>query len=803
MDARVEIGPAPRGHGRSLSRKLVAVRSAGFLLQPTYRLENGRPVLQLFGRLSSGDRETPGPAFLVEDDRFRPYAFVAADAEPRLRRERGLRIEPCGLRDLRGRAVLRVETETPAGVARLRERLGGDVVLEADIRFPYRVLIDLGIRSGLAIDGEPARRGALLVFRNPDLAPAHVEPRVRVVSLDLETTPDAGMVFAAALVGDGVDEVHVVAPGAVAGALAHRDETGLLRALVSRIAALDPDVLVGWNVVDFDLRVLAARCAALGVAAEIGRAPGAIAFQEDRGFTRQSRALIPGRMVLDGVGLVRDALRLPDYRLETAAQAVLGRGKLLDREVPDAMAEIQRLHREDPAALAAYNREDARLVVEILEREGLLALAVERSLLSGMQLDRVGASIASFDLLYLPELRRRGFVAPSVEGPREPTPAGDDAPLVKGGALLDPVPGFHERVAVFDFRSLYPSLIRSFDLDPLAHALAAGADDEDVVTAPNGARFLRGAGILPKLVERFAAARTAARARGDAHAAQAIKIMLNALFGVLGAGACRFFDPAVANAITSFGQQTLRWTRDAFAELGVPVLYGDTDSVFVRVESRAAVEPLRERAEARIAQRIRGQYRVEPHLSLESQSYYERFFLPRLRGGRGASHKRYAGLEDGKVVTVGLESVRRDWPAVAARLQQGMLERAFGDRPVAPFVRELVEQVEGGALDAELVYVRRVRKGSLDRYTATTPPHVQAARRLVEQGVRVGPVVRYVVTACGPEPVLPGRPLPDGIDRRYYVEHVLRPVADAILIERGETFDDAIGRPKPKQLELL
>lgn len=778
-----------------------AVRRRGFLLQPSHRIENGRPIWMLFGRLEAG------PAFLVEDDRYRPYAFVAAEFDAKLRHVRGLRIEPCGLRDLRGRALLRVETETPAALARLRERLGADAMLEADLRFPYRVLIDLGLRSGLVIDGEPMpdSTDALLRFRNPDLAPADVVPELRVVSLDLETTPDASEILSAALVGDGCDEVHLVTPRSVTGAHAHRSEADLLLALLAAVRRCDPDVLVGWNVVDFDLRVLAQRCEALGMPAELGRVPGAIAFQEDRGFTRQSRARIAGRMVLDGIGLVRDALKLEDYRLETVAQAVLGRGKLLDREAPDAALEIQRLHREDPAALAAYNREDARLVLDILAREGLLALAIERSSLSGMQLDRVGASIASFDLLYLPELRRRGYVAPSVD--REAAPAGAPIVRVQGGALLEPVPGFHECVAVFDFRSLYPSLIRTFDLDPLAHAFAGEADDDAALTAPNGARFRRGAGILPVLVERFGAARSAARVRGDAHAAQAIKIMLNALFGVLGASACRFFDPAVANAITSFGQQTLRWTRDAFAEQGVRVLYGDTDSVFVQVEDRAAIEPLRERAQQRIAQRVRAQYRVEPHLALEFESFYDRFFLPRLRGGRGASHKRYAGREDGALVVVGLESVRRDWPAAAARLQEGMLERAFAGEAVAPFVRDFVAEVLAGARDAELVFARRVRKASLDRYTATTPQHVQAARKLVARGVRVGPVVRYVLTASGPEPVLHGAALPDAIDRRYYVDHVLAGIADAILIERGEdgaaSFDEILGRRAPKQLDLL
>jgi len=774
------------------------VRRAGFLLQPTYRLEDGRPVVQLFGRL------VDGPPFLVEDERFRPYAFVAREAESKLRRERGLRIEPSALRDLRGRALLRVETQTPAAIARLRESVGSESALEADLRFPYRVLIDLGIRSGLAIDGDPqpSLPGAapeLLYFRNPDLAPAAVQPSLRVLSIDLETTPDASEILSAALVGDGADEVHVVTPRALPGMHAHRDEAGLLRAVLARLRALDPDVLLGWNVVDFDLRVLAARCGAHGLASDLGRVPGAVAFQEDRGFTRQSRALVPGRMVLDGIALVRDALKLEDYRLETVAQAVLGRGKLLDQDAPDSALEIQRLHREDPPALAAYNREDAKLVLEILEHEGLLALTVERSLLSGMQLDRVGASIASFDLLYLPELRRRGFVAPSVAQAGE---VGPGEATVRGGALLSPVTGFHANVAVFDFRSLYPSLVRTFDLDPLAHALA-GQGDEPVIEAPNGARFRKGAGILPRLVERLGDARAAARTRGDEHAAQAIKIMLNALFGVLGASACRFFDPAVANAITSFGQQTLHWTRDAFVELGLRVLYGDTDSVFVEIADRAQLEPLRERAQHRIATRVRQAYGVEPHLELEFDRFYERLFLPRLRGGRGASHKRYAGFEDGQVVVVGLEAVRRDWPAVAGRLQEGMLLRAFRDEPVAPFVAAFVEEVLAGARDAELVYAKRVRKASLDRYTATTPPHVQAARKLAERGLRVGPVVRYVITAKGPEPVVPGRPLPEAIDRRHYVEHVLRGVADAILIERGESFDAAIGRPQPKQLSLL
>jgi DNA polymerase-2 len=765
----------------------------GLILHPSYRIRDGCPVIRLVGRLEHD------VAFLVEDDRFRPYFFVAKDEAGPLAGTPGVDLRETNLCDMAGRKVVEVVAQVPGDVPPLRESLErtGGCALEADIRFAYRYLIDRGIRTGVSIEGKAeAVRPGLVRFRNPELRPADCRPPLRTISIDLETTPDASEIYSIALAGRDVAEVHLVGRAPVAGAQVHPDERRLLAAATERIHELDPDILTGWNVVDFDLRTWVRRARALGLTARLGRVAGAVAFQRDPRFTRQTRADVPGRMVLDGIALVRDALRLEDYRLETVAQAVLGRGKLLDPEAPDAAAEITRLYREDPAALVAYNLEDARLVLDILEHEGLLDLTLERSLMSGMQLDRVGASIASFDRVYLPELRRRGVVAPSVHADRKTA-------QVKGGALLEPRPGVFSNVAVFDFKSLYPSLIRTFNLDPLAHARAA--DSEDAIEAPGGARFARGDAILPTVIEHFMERREDAKLRGDRHADQAIKIMMNALFGVLGAGSCRFFDPDVANAITGFGQQTLRWTREAFEEEGVHVLYGDTDSVFVQLESgappetaRAVAEELRGRVERRIDERVRDEYRVEPRLELEFERLFERFFLPRVRGGKSGSKKRYAGWTRGELVIVGLESVRRDWPAIARRLQQGMLTRLFRDEDVLPFVRSLVTGVVAGEFDAELVYVKRIRKGSVERYTATTPPHVQAARKA---GGRVGPVVRYMITLNGPEPVLPGRALPKAIDRRHYVEHVLRPIADAILPHVDSSFAEAIGQPR--QLSLL
>jgi DNA polymerase-2 len=768
------------------------VNARGFILQPSYRLERGRPVLRLLGRLESGE------PFLVEDDRFRPYFFVRESDASVLRDRRDARLAPCDLRDLAGEPVLRVETDEPGRVPELRAVLEaqGRSALEADVRFAYRYLIDHGIRSALEIRGEPRALGSgVLAFRNPELVPCELRPALRVVSLDIETQPDASRLFSCALVGAGIDQVWMVSKDPVAGAEAVPDERALLEALCARVRQLDPDVVTGWNVVDFDLRVLLRRAGALGVPLALGTMSGPVRLQRDLGFTRQSRAEVPGRQVLDAQGLVRDAfIPLADYRLETAARQILGRGKKIEGEGLERARAIERLYRDDRPALAEYNREDARIVLEIVEREALVELCVERSLLSGMQLDRVGASIASFDLLYLPELRRRGIAAPSVDTGRKQT-------RVQGGAVLDSHPGLYSNVAVFDFKSLYPSLMRTFNLDPLAFARPG----EDPIRAPNGATFARERAILPEVLERFAAGRERAKRRGDRHADLAIKIMMNALFGVLGAGACRFFSPEVANAITGFGQQTLHWSREAFLERGIRVLYGDTDSIFVGLDpgaspeaARAQAEELRAQVQERIAGRVRAQYRVEPALELELECVYQRFFQPSVRGGAQGSKKRYAGWLDGEVVVVGLEAVRRDWPRAAKRLQLGMLERVFRAVPVVPFVREQAEALRAGKLDRELVIRKAIRKGSLDRYTARAAPHVAAARKLRGSP---GREIRYVITLAGPEPVLSERALPGPIDRDHYLEHVFRPIADAILRHVDSSFDEALGRPR--QLSLL
>lgn len=661
---------------------------------------------------------------------------------------------------------------------------------ESDVRPHDRYLMERFVTGAAHVTGRVVRADGFLDVSDARVkaASARTAPALSVASLDIETDGFDGALLSIAIAAPGAEAVWVIGEHEDSGDVRFvADERALIEAFLDWVREHDPDVLLGWNVVDFDLRRLEERCLELGLPFTLGRDRGRARVLGGRDESRPALAIVPGRVVLDGISTLRGATwSFESWSLEAVGRELLGRGKRI-HDPGDRVEEIRRLHREEPLELAAYNLEDCRLVLAIAERTHLVAFAVKRQQLTGLAMDRPGGSVAAFDNLYLPRLHRHGHVAVDVG-------SSEETPRSPGGHVLDSVPGLHDNVLVLDFKSLYPSIIRTFRVDPMGLAFPG----DDPVEGFDGGRFARERCILPGLIEELWAERDAAKTANDAELSRAIKILMNSFYGVLGTPGCRFFDPRLASSITRRGHEMIERTREFVEKQGPSVIYGDTDSVFVllgsgldRAECARRGADLAAALNAHWRSLVAKEQGVESFLEIEFETCYERFLMPTMRGSGKGSKKRYAGLvrgEDGeaKIVVKGLEAVRTDWTPLARVFQLELLRRVFCDEPFECWVRGVADEVRAGKRDAELVYRKRLRRKPED-YESAMPPHVKAALR----SRRRGPVVEYLITVNGPEPI---DVLESAIDYQHYIEKQLAPAADVVLPFRGTDFDTLAGR---------
>ena len=683
----------------------------------------------------------------------------------------------------------------------------GIPLLEADVRPHDRYLMERFITAGVRVEGGRVD-GATLIDCKLKPAP-EFRPVLKVVSLDIETSQDEAL-YSIAL--DGTQERVVFMLGEPPPEPAEPAEPAepmdfslvycptrkaMLERLNDWFERNDPDVLIGWNVIQFDLRVLQKTADDCGAPLLLGRERRPVAWRTHPGKQGYLFAPMPGRVVIDGIDALKAAVwSFPSFSLETVSQALLGEGKSIG-DAYDKMAEIERRYQHDKPALARYNIRDCELVLRIFEKAKLLQFMMERAHATGLQADHFGGSIAAFSHHYLPRMHRLGYVAPNV---------GEIASKAyPGGYVMDSKPGFYDSVVVLDYKSLYPSIIRTFLVDPVGLMEGANASDPAMrVEGPGGTVFSREKHCLPEIVTTLWRARDEAKRVRNEPLSQALKLLMNSFAGVLGAAECRFFNPQLVSAVTLRGHEMMKLTRDFVERRGYEVIYGDTDSIFIWLrrthgneEAHAVAADLAGDINGWWTRTLREEQGLENLLEIEFDTHYRKFFMPTIRGSDVGSKKRYAGLSmdaSGKeeMVYRGLEMARSDWTLLARQFQEGLLSRIFQGEPYKAFVTDYARATLAGTKDDLLIYRKRLRH-PLDAYLVNVPPQVRAARIADAYNASVGrPMqyqsggwIQYVMTRNGPEPLETRH---SRIDYEHYLSKQLQPIADAILQPMGESF---------------
>ncbi len=737
-------------------------------------------------------------------------AFVPAMYNARvtalLSNERGWSLRPLAMQDFSCRPVEGLYCRQYRQIQRIEKILTESEIslYEADIRPPERYLMERFITAPVWFQGE-ARPDGSLINAQIKAAPDY-RPTLKSVSLDIETTAQ-GELYSIGLYGCGQRKVYMLGPENGDSKNIDFDleyvasRPLLLHKLNQWLAEHDPDAIIGWNLVQFDLRVLQKHAERYQIPLAFGRDKSPLDWRE-HGFKQgHFFASASGRLIIDGIEALKSATwNFPSFSLENVARELLNEGKAIDNPY-DRMAEINRMFAEDKPALAHYNLMDCILVTRIFEKTQLMTFLLERATVTGLAADRSGGSVAAFTHLYLPKMHRIGYVAPNLGTlPEEHSP---------GGYVMSSTPGLYDSVVVLDYKSLYPSIIRTFLIDPVG--LIEGTLKETDATAVAGfrnARFSRTQHCLPDIVKQIWQGREEAKRTNNKPLSQALKIIMNAFYGVLGSSGCRFFDPRLASSITLRGHEIMLQTRKLIEEQGYQVIYGDTDSTFVwlkQAHSDSQAEEIGRSLVSVVNQwwktSLRQEMGLECTLELEYEAHYRRFLMPTIRGAEQGSKKRYAGLvtqADGsdEMIYKGMETVRTDWTPLAQRFQQELYSRIFHNQPYQDFIREYVQKTLDGEFDQLLIYSKRLRR-RLSEYQRNVPPHARAAKMADEynhsQGrplqYQNGGTIRYLITLQGPEPL---ENLQSPIDYQHYISRQLEPIADAILPFMHDNFDSLI-----------
>lgn len=680
--------------------------------------------------------------------------------------------------------------------------------LESDIRPPERFLTERFLTGPVVIHSEKSSG----VIVNPKMSPAEYQPDFKVMSFDIETDYQTDELFSIAFIAGDIKRVLMVGDGVDEGDIEFlANEEVVLKRFLIWVEKIDPDLFTGWNVINFDFRFLQKKADQLKIPLTVGRQNAKAFWRQQQNEVNRYFLSIPGRVVLDGIDTLKSATySFRSFSLESVGKELLGRGKLISAEEKSdsdhhdplyKAKEIRRQFKEEKLKLAAYNLEDCQLVWDIFAHTDLINFAIERARLTGLEMDRVGGSVAAFDNLYLPRLHRKGYVAPNIGDYQ----SGLTAP---GGYVMDSVPGMHDSVLVLDYKSLYPSIIRTFKVDPYGRIAALNEDESITIEGYDGASFSKKEHILPDIIKHLWQARDKAKLEKNKALSQAIKIIMNSFYGVLGTPGCRIHDSRLTSSITKRSHDVILQTVDLIEDAGYSVIYGDTDSVFValgkRFESKQADaigQQLIQRVNQFWQQSLEAEYSIKSYLEMEYETHFVKFFMPTVRGSEKGSKKRYAGMvedESGnrKLQFKGLETVRTDWTLLAREFQQNLYERVFNGDAYDDYIRLIVVELKAGKYDNKLVYRKRLRQ-KLQEYLKNVPPHAQAAikaEQVFEKNSQPSRYknaswIEYVITVNGPETI---ECHSSKLNYEHYIDKQLTPIADTILAAMGGSMESVI-----------
>ena len=590
------------------------------------------------------------------------------------------------------------------------------------------------------------------------------------------------------------------------------DEKTMISAFVKLIKEKDPDIIAGYNSSNFDIPYLMKRAEKLGISFNIGRYDENIR-QEHHGLVEAVR--IPGRINLDIynvarfvsiVGASEKLIKINRFTLSEVYRAITGDTKItVDKK---NIWQIWDGTDADHEELADYSLSDSITLNKLYEffidleietsKVSRLTLAENAVSTTGQLVEALLMRYASDNNEIIPNKPEQDEISRRMSNP------------IEGAYVKTPEAGIYDNIVVFDFRSLYPSIIISHNIDPSTIA----GPSEEYPEAPNGVKLkTKPIGIIPKALKKLINDRKEIKkaykndpdSKSLAARSSALKILANSFYGYLGYARSRWYSRDCAASVTAYGRSYITMTIDEAEKAGFKVLYSDTDSIFIQMQAKSKDDALGFLGSINS--------KLPELMELELEDFYLRGVFVGRRGsasGSSGAKKKYALLsEAGRIKIRGFELVRRDWSNIARTTQKEVLEAILkeGSKEKAmQIVKEVLDRLREGKVELkDLIIYTQLRK-DIDKYDAKSP-ELAAAKKAIACGAKrkeeiVGATIGYIITKRGNTISEKAEldELAESYDPDYYINHQVIPATLKILKELGFSEEELKGGGMQKRL---
>jgi DNA polymerase I len=771
-----------------------------WLLDVNYEVKDGTPEVWLWGVEDSGKR------VLIIDRNFLAYfyAIVEDGADPakvvwEIKKEKDLPIMKCEVVERRffGKPVIAIKVycKDPEGVSKcakaLRKLEGVKDCLEDDIRYSMRYLIDNNVVpcGWHEIEVTEESNTSNVQVEKVYSAKSRPKPLEKAESPELKILgfsticysregspkPDRNPVIMISVATNRGEKKQFVTDEA-------KDDKPILEAFVSYVRKFDPDIIVGYGVNEQDWPYLNQRCKKLGLQLHVDRA------ETEPHTSVYGHVSITGRANVD---LFDFADEFPEVKVKTLENLAdyLGVMKIENRTLIDDVDFAD--YWDDKSKreiLKRFSAGNSRCIIGVAE--AILDFAMQLSNLVGLPLDHVGTAAVGFrvEWFLIKHAQKIGELIPKrIEQPYRP---------YVGAIVLKPEAGLHENIAVLDFKSMYPSLMITYNLSPDTYVPPKEPTPPGgVYEAPEvGHRFRKEpAGFYKEVLSYLISVRDEIRSRMkqispesvdyrvlDARQ-KAVKVITNASYGYAGWIGARWYIKPIAEAATAWGRHTILNAIKMAKMAGLQVVYGDTDSIFLK-NAPEKIEKLSREIQEKLG------------LEIRPDKVYLRIFFTEAK-------KRYAGLlPEGQLDIVGLEVIRGDWAVVAKKVQEKVLEIVLTEqspKKAAKFVEQFIYELRQKRVPYHDLIIWKTLTKPPEEYEIKAS-HVEAAKMLAKKGwkLSVGDKVGYVVVVGAGRLYERVKPYMfatyDEVDTEYYVSKQVVPAATRVLESFGITEEQLL-----------